>query len=158
MSRPSDEEVAMPTHIEFDFHTTATPDQVVEMLTDFSDARPDRWPALSRRFYEVYSLGASEAEVREGQDRPTLWAREHYDWSTPGTVTWTVVESSDLEAGSFVSLTARPGSGGGADVHGVWERTGTTAKGRLILTLMRFAGPRIMRGYFTKAFDGLKPA
>ena len=148
----------MPTHIEFDFHTTATPEQVVELLTDFSDARPDRWPALSRQFYEVYSVGETQAEVREGQDKPTLWAREHYDWSTPGTVTWTVVESSDLGTGSFVALAAKPDAAGGSDVHGVWERSGTTTKGRIIVTMLGFVGRRILSGYFTKAFDGLAAA
>jgi len=148
----------MPTHLEFDFHTTATPDQVVEMLTDFSDARPDRWPALSRQFYEVYSVGETEADVREGQEKPKIWAREHYDWSQPGKVTWTVVDGSDLGKGSFVSLIAKPGGAGGADVHVVWERSGTTTKGRVIVTMMRFAGTRILSGYFTKAFDGLTTA
>ena len=145
----------MPTRVEFDFHTTATPAQVVELLTDFSDARPDRWPALSRRWYEVYSVGATEADVREGQDKPPLWAREHYDWSTPGKVTWTVVDSSDLGTGSYVSLSARPGAAGGADVHGVWERTATTTKTRVILAIMRVAGARILSGYFRKVYDGL---
>jgi hypothetical protein len=155
MSGLAAKEPAMATHIEFDFHTSATPDQVVEMLTDFSEARPDRWPALSRQYYEVYSVGETEAEVREGQDKPKIWAREHYDWSTPDTVTWTVLDSSDLAAGSYVTLTARAGVTGGADVHGVWERSGTTMKGQLIVTMMGFVGKRIMAGYFTKAFDSL---
>ena len=145
----------MPTRVEFDFHTTATPAQVVELLTDFSEARPDRWPALSRRFYEVYSVGETEAEIREGQEKPVMWARERYDWSTPGTVTWTVVDSDDLATGSFVSLSAKPGAAGGADVHGVWERSPKTLKARIILMIMRVAGPRILSGYFTKAYDGL---
>jgi len=154
----------MSTRVEFDFHTTAAPAQVVELLTDFSEARPDRWPALSRRFYEVYSVGETEAEVREGQEKPVMWAREHYDWSTPGTVTWTVVDSDDLATGSFVSLSAKPGAPGapgapgGADVHGVWERTAKTLKARIILVIMRVAGARILGGYFTKVFDGLAPA
>jgi hypothetical protein len=30
------------TRFEFDFVTTATPDQVIELMTDFSANRPDR--------------------------------------------------------------------------------------------------------------------
>jgi len=148
----------MRTHIEFDFRTRATPEQVVELLTDFSAKRPERWPALSPTWYEVYSVGATEADVREGQDKPVIWAREHYDWSTPGEVTWTVLDSNALGTGSYVSLEARPSADGGSDVHGVWERTAKSGTARVVLVVMRFAGPRILSGYFTKVYDGLADA
>jgi hypothetical protein len=35
------------TRFEFDFLTTATPDQVIELMIDFSPNRPHRWPASS---------------------------------------------------------------------------------------------------------------
>lgn len=145
----------MPLRIEFDFHTRATPADVVELLTDFSPERPKRWPALSDRWYEVYDVGASTADVREGQDKPTLWAREKYDWSTPGAVTWTVTESSDLAPGSFVTLAAADSLDGGSNVHGTWERGATTLKGRTVLVLMRVAGRKILSNYFRKVYDDL---
>jgi hypothetical protein len=145
----------MPTRVEFEFHTRATPDEVVGLLTDFSADRPKRWPALSERWYEVYDVGESAADVREGQDRPTMWAREHYDWSTPGTVTWTVTESSDLAPGSFVSIRAAAAADGGSDVRGTWERTGTTLKARAIVMLMSVAGRKVLGDYFRKVYDGL---
>ena len=74
----------MRTKFEFDFVTTATPDQVIELMTDFSPNRPHRWPASSVKAFEVYHLGETEADIREGQDFPKLWAKWHYDWSTPG--------------------------------------------------------------------------
>jgi hypothetical protein len=43
----------MPTRVELDLDTRATPEQVVERLTYFSPDRPKRWPALSERWYEV---------------------------------------------------------------------------------------------------------
>jgi len=145
----------MPTHVEFDLHTQATPGEVVDLLTDFSPARPKRWPALSERWYEVYDVGATSADVREGQDKPTLWAREKYDWSTPGTVTWTVVDSGDLAPGSFVTLTATAAPDGGSDIHGTWERGATSVKARAILVLMSVAGRKVLSNYFRKVFDGL---
>jgi hypothetical protein len=45
------------TKFEFDFVTTATPDQVIELMTDFSPNRPRRWPALSAKTFEVYHVG-----------------------------------------------------------------------------------------------------
>jgi hypothetical protein len=145
----------MATRVDFDFHTRATPDEVVGLLTDFSPDRPKHWPALSERWYEVYDVGESSADVREGQDRPPLWAKEHYDWSTPGTVTWTVTESSDLAPGSFVSVRVSAGAGGGSDVHGTWERTATTFRARLIVTLMGLVGRKVLGDYFRKVYDGL---
>lgn len=145
----------MVTRIEFDFHTKATPDQVVGLLTDFSPDRPKIWPQLSERWFEVYSVGETNADVREGQDNPTLWAREIYDWSTPGNVTWTVQESSDLAPGSFVSVTATAAAGGGSDVHGIWERGATTFKGRAILAVMRVLGSRVLSTYLRKVYDAL---
>jgi hypothetical protein len=107
------------TTFEFDFVTTATPDQVIELMTDFSPNRPRRWPASSVKAFEVYHLGETEADIREGQDFPKLWATWHYDWSTPGSVTLTVKESDGLEAGSFMTLMATPGANGGSIVQHV---------------------------------------
>jgi hypothetical protein len=56
------------TKFEFDFVTTATPDQVIELMTDFSPNRPHRWPASSVKAFDVYRLGETEADIREGQD------------------------------------------------------------------------------------------
>ncbi len=148
----------MRTTFEFDFVTTATPDQVVELMTDFSPNRPHRWPASSVKAFEVYHLGATEADVREGQDVPKLWATWHYDWSTPGSVTLTVKESDALEAGSFMSLTATPGANGGSVVHGVWEQTSKNLIALIGVTTMRFIGPRFLSAYYKKVYDGLPRA
>jgi len=105
------------TKFGFDFVTTAAPDQVIELMTDFSPNRPHRWPASSVKAFEVYHLG--ETDIREGQEFPKLWATWHYDWSTPGTVTLTVVASDAMAAGGFMTLTATPTAEDGSSVHGV---------------------------------------
>jgi hypothetical protein len=145
----------MPTRVEFDFHTQATPDEVIGLLTDFSADRPKRWPQLSERWYQVYEVGETTADVREGQDKPSLWARELYDWSTPGSVTWTVKESSDLAPGSFVTISATASDNGGSDVHGTWERSATTFKGRVVMVMMSVIGRRVLTGYLRKVYDEL---
>ena len=127
----------MHTKFEFDFVTTATPDQVVELMTDFSPNRPHRWPASSAKAFEVYHLGETEADIREGQDFPKLWATWHYDWTTPGSVTLTIVDSDAMQAGSFMSLTATPTAEGGSSVHGVWDHTSKNYTGLIGVTAMR---------------------
>jgi hypothetical protein len=69
-------------------------------------------PASSVKAFEVYHLGDSEADIREGQDFPKLWAKWHYDWSTPGTITLTVVESDAIAPGSGATMTATPNLAG----------------------------------------------
>ena len=60
----------------------------------------------------MYHLGDSKADIREGQDFPKLWAKWHYDWSTPGTITLTVVESDSIVPGSGATMTATPNLAG----------------------------------------------
>jgi hypothetical protein len=143
------------TKFAFDFETTATPDQVIELMTDFSPNRPHRWPALSAKTFEVYHVGETEADVLEGQDFPKLSAKWHYDWSKPNSVTLTVVESDAQAPGSFMTLTATPTAEGGSSVHGVWEQTSKNLTALLGVTLMRFIGPLFLSSYYKKVFDGL---
>jgi hypothetical protein len=143
------------TKFEFDFATTATPEQVVELMTDFSPNRPHRWPASSVKAFEVYHLGDFEADIREGQDFPKLWATWHYDWSAPGSVTLTITESDALQAGGFMTLTATAAAEGGSSVHGVWEQASKNLTGLVGVTMMRFIGPRFLSSYYEKVYDGL---
>ena len=140
---------------EFDFVTTATPDQVIELMIDFSPNRPHCWPALSAKSFEVYHVGETEADVREGQDFPKLSSKWHYDWSQPNSVTLTVVESETQAPGSFMSLAATPRAEGGSAVHGVWEQTSKNLTGLLGVATMRFIGPRFLASYYKKVYDAL---
>ncbi|HET6733895.1 hypothetical protein [Mycobacterium sp.] len=145
----------MHTKFEFDFVTTATPDQVIELMTDFSPNRPHRWPASSVDAFEVYSVGETEADIREGQDFPKLWAKWHYDWSEPNSVTLTIVDADALETGGFMTLSATPSPDGGSAVHGIWEQTSKNLAGLAAVTMMRFIGPRYLSSYYKKVYDGL---
>jgi hypothetical protein len=149
--------LAVRTTFDFDFATTATPDQVIEMMTDFSPDRPRRWRASSNKAFEVYQLGKTEADVREGQDFPKLWARWHYDWSTPGSVTLTVVEAEALVSGGFMTITATPRAEGGSAVHAVWDQSSKSLQGLLAVATMRLIGPRFLSSYYKKAYDNYTP-
>lgn len=125
--------------LEFDLETSASPERVIAGLTDFSDRRPDIWPGLSRRWYEVYSVGETTAEIREGTGgkRSSIWARERYDWSTPGVVTWTVQESAFSKPGSFVSARVDPKEGGGSKIHVTWQRDGISLPAKLAVWMVK---------------------
>lgn len=144
--------------VELDIDTTLPPERVLAALTDFTDRRPDIWPGLSRTWYEVYDVGDTWADVREGTGgkRSSIWARERYDWSTPGTVTWTVKESSFCAPGSFVSATVLPKDGGGSRIHVTWSRTGTTLMGRAVIRLIALTGGRPVASSVNKALRKLE--
>ncbi len=136
--------------------TEVEPTQVVDALIDFSDRRPDIWPGLARELYEVYSVAQTSAEVQEGSSKPVrVWARERYDWSTPGVVRWEVLESNFCKPGSYVEVRVGPGQGGGSHVDLEWNRTPSNARGRIAITVMKVAGPAILKSYMAKSLRGL---
>jgi Polyketide cyclase / dehydrase and lipid transport len=133
--------------VDLDVETSLPPERVREALLDFSERRPDVWPGLTRSLYELYSVSETSADVKEGTKMPfgSVWAREHYDWSDPQTVSWTVRESNFCAPGSFVSATLEPREGGGTRIHVHWERTGTTLAGRIATGLIAATRGRPVR-------------
>ena len=125
-------------HLELDVDTTVPPERIRAALLDFSERRPDIWPGLERSLYEVIEVGETTADIKEGSRMPgmTIWAREHYDWSDPDTVRWTVVESNFCTPGSRVYATLNPADGGGTRIHIDWERTPTTFGGRIAVFII----------------------
>jgi hypothetical protein len=124
--------------VEIDVESSASPERVIAGLTNFTERRPELWPGLNAKKYRVYGVGDTWAEVQEGNsDR--IWARERYDWSTPGTVRWTVLESSFSTTGDFVEavVSAKPG---GSRIHVTWSRRGKTFAAKTMLALIVLTG------------------
>jgi hypothetical protein len=118
--------------------TTLPPERVRAALLDFTERRPDIWPGLTRELYEVYSVGETTADLKEGTKMPfgTVWAREQYDWADPDTVRWTVEESNFCTPGSYVSATTRRREEGGTRIEIHWERTPTSLIGKVASRLI----------------------
>ena len=125
--------------VEVDVDTSVSPERVRAALLDFSERRPEIWPGLAADLYEVYEVGDTWADVKEGSTMPgtSIWAKEHYDWSSPEVVTWTVRESNFCTPGSFVSARITPREGGGSRIHVVWSRTGTSMVGRFAVAMIK---------------------
>ena len=138
--------------IEFDVETTLSPEKVKAMLLDFSDRRPDTWPGLDRNKYEVYSIGETSAEIKEGNKRPNVWARERYDWSRPGIVRWEVVDSNFSKPGSFLEAHLNPKDGGGTVVHIIWNRTAISPMGTFALTAIKLTRGAPVKASMKAAF------
>lgn len=140
-------------HVEFD--TALSPEGIVAALTDFSATRPETWPTLDAAKYRVIEAGETSATVREGSRSPSIWAREHYDWAEPGTVTWAVQESDAFAPGSKVTVRATPAGDGGSHVRIDARRISASAKGAFVVTALRLAGTRVFLSTYKPVFDGL---
>jgi len=145
------------TELRFTVDAPVPPETVVGALTDFSERRPEMWPDLDPEIYRVEELHTTSAVVREGQRKPRLWAIEEYDWSTPGTVTWTARESNFCAPGSFMSARVEP-TPDGSRVHVTWSRSGVGLKGRAIVGLMRLTRGRPLANGLGAALAGLAAA
>jgi hypothetical protein len=144
-------------HVELDIDTPLSPERVISGLTDFSERRPETWPGLHPSLYEVRSVGDTWAEVMEGSRLPvmTVWAVEHYDWSVPDTVTWTVKESNFCVPGSSVSAQVHP-SPGGSRIQVTWNRTGVGVKGRMIVGMIKLSGGKPVEASIKAGLDKMR--
>lgn len=141
--------------VEFDLETELNPEEVRAALLDFSDRRPEIWPELDPTAYQVYSVGATSAEIREGSARPKVWARERYDWSDPDKVRWTVLESNFCKPGSFVEATTTPIREGRTRVHVEWFREPSSFKWRMGLATIVLTRGAPLRSGLRKALNAL---
>jgi len=120
-----------------------SPDEFVGALTDFSERRPELWPRLSPSLYRVHSVGDTWAEVTEGTDvLRGVWAREHYDWSEPGVVRLTLLQSPSFVPGTRIVYRVS-GTPSGCRVAVDFHRRARGVKGRLVGVLVQLTGPRV---------------
>ena len=79
----------------FEVTSRASPEQVREALTDFTDRRLKIWSStLDPKTYEVRALGDTWAVARESTSGSPFWVVCRYDWSDPTVISWTVEECS----------------------------------------------------------------
>lgn len=131
-------------HVIADRDTTASPERVIDALTDFSSRRLEFWPNLDRKYFQVQSSGATSAEVTEGSSGfGGVWERSRYDWSNPGTVRIDVQESNAFEPGSYWIYEITPLPEGGSHVHMEFDRRPRNFKGKVLSGLFRIGGHKI---------------
>jgi len=143
--------------VRFDIQTRLPPEQVLAILTDFSQRRPQLWPTLAEDLYEVYDVRPTSADVKEGSPWPVrMWERAHYDWSVPGRVRWTVLDSTYFAPGSYTEVIVQEGTGGGSQIHVESNRTGIGLIGKILAALVAASrGSILRRKVFQPAFDNV---
>lgn len=118
-------------------------DRFIAALTDFGPRRPDLWPNLDAKFYQLHELGDTWAEVTEGTDiLGGVWARERYDWSEPGIVRLRLVDAIDFQPGTVIEYRVTPRDDGGCHVAVDFQRIAASARGRIVGVAVQLAGAR----------------
>jgi hypothetical protein len=135
--------------IELTMESSVPPERVLAAAADFSDRRPELWPNVSRRYYEVHEQGDGWAVATEGSDvMGGIWARERYDWSTPGVVRATVLDSNVFASGTW-ELRAEPNGEGGCRIRVVNDRR-PKGKGRIAAVMMSLVGKKVLASHLQK--------
>ncbi|WP_148572603.1 hypothetical protein [Nocardioides caldifontis] len=140
----------------FEVTTQASPAQVREALTDFTDRRTRIWSrTLDPKGYEVREVGDTWAVARENTAGSPFWVVSRYDWSDPSVVRTVVVEGS-WGGGGIGEFRISPLDGGGSRVHAYWTHTGVTRRWERILLRLLESRPvrRMIARTWVKALDG----
>jgi hypothetical protein len=125
---------------------------VLKGLTDFSERRPELWPAIDPNVYRVHKVSASSALVTEGTDvMGGIWATELYEWDDSATVRATIQESNYWHPGGTWDLTAAPREGGGSILTVRRDRRARNVKAHVFELMMRLVGARVLGKELLKA-------
>jgi hypothetical protein len=139
--------------------TSASPEQVIEIAgTDFSPRRAEIWPNVRKTRLTVHDRGETYVEVTEGGTGPArfIWERSRYEWSRPGVVTSTVIDSNALLPGSTFELRASFREGG-STVEMILDRQFRPGGwGRIGYALNRMAGERLFSSMLRQALKGVE--
>ena len=90
--------------------STLAPERILEAAHDFSNRRARVWPNVRSAHLTVHERGENFAEVTEGTWVVGLfWERNRYEWSHPGSVKATVIDSNIFQPASTweIQATAR---------------------------------------------------
>jgi len=122
-----------------------SPERVLAAGHDFSDRRPEIFPAVSTKYLEIHELDQTSADVTEGTRAGigVNWERCRYDWSQPSSVKATVTDSNVYQPDSSWELRATPAARG-SQVEMIWVRNfKRDARGKIFETLFRLVGKPI---------------
>lgn len=117
--------------------TASFPGKVfIAALVNFGPSRSKTWRNSSHRLFKVHSQGPDWADVTEGTAAAGIWQRYRYNWSTPGLVRLTVLDSNSFGDGSYWEYRVTDDEVGGTTIDLFIKRVPSTTKGRIFDVLM----------------------
>ena len=139
--------------MKFDLVTRASPEQVLEAMTDFTDRRLEIWKrTLDPEVYEVRELGDTWAVAKEGSPRSPYWVVVRYDWSDPRVIRWTELETNHGDPGAgFMRI--EPRGAEGSQLHVEWNTHPVRIRDRLAIFVLHHTMNRAIARMWRKALD-----
>jgi hypothetical protein len=137
----------------FTVHTSLSPDEVMDLMTDFGPSRVANWPNIDEAHFEVHETGPDWAEVTEGTSMG--WERERYSWdATAGTIAIETLDSNLWGPGSGwrYQLTPATDSTGGTDVQVTLTRVPKSIVARVLAALIPVVGGRALGKQLASVF------
>lgn len=146
-----------PLDITVTARTSASPEQVLAAVRDFSPRRPRLWPNVKAKYFEVHERGPDYAEVTEGiWIAGRFWERERYDWSQRGVVRSVVTDSNVVEPGCLFEVRALPADGGSEVEMAIHRTFKRGVKGRIGGTVNRLSGQRGWGSYLRRVLRNVE--
>ena len=136
----------------FDLVTKASPEQVLEAMTDFTDRRTRIWKTLDPRVYEVRDLGDTWAVAREGSPHSPYWVVVRYDWSDPRVVRWTELETNHGDPGDGL-MTIDSKKSGGSRLHVEWSTHPVRPRDKVALFLLHHTMNQVIARMWRRDLD-----
>ena len=137
----------------FDLVTRASPEQVLEAMTDFTDRRLEIWSAtLDPKYYEVRDVGDTWAVAREGSPHSPYWVLVRYDWSDPRVIRWTELETNHGDPGDGF-MRVEPDGAGGSRLHVEWSTRPVGVRDKVAIFVLHHTMNRAIARMWRKAFD-----
>ena len=135
------------------------PERVLHAAYDFTARRIRVWPAVREEHFVVHDQGETTAVVTEGTPAGIgiNWERCRYDWSEPGRVIATVIDSNVYAVpGSSWQITATAADNG-SRVDMTWIRAfRRNPRGLMFGTLFRAVGRPIFGHYAHQVLANLE--
>jgi hypothetical protein len=137
----------------FDLVTRASPEQVLEAMTDFTARRPAIWSkTLDPKYYELRELGDTWAVARERSPRSPYWVIVRYDWSDPRMIRWTELQTNHGDPGEgFMRI--EPDGSGGSRLHVEWSTHPVRVRDKVAIFLIHHTMNRPIARMWRKSLD-----
>jgi hypothetical protein len=134
--------------------TTLTPEQYIAGLTDFGPGRSKLFGNSADEYLKVHHRGRWQADVTEGSGG--VWERLHYDWSDPGRVVLTTVDSNVWGGRSGHTYAFARRANGVTDIDVVVVREGKNLKGRILGFVLGTIGRHVLERAFEQSVKAIE--
>jgi hypothetical protein len=146
-------------NVDVERESAAPPELVLDTLRDPSPGgRGEIWSNITPKHFTLHDSGPDFLDVTEGTILVgVFWERSRYEWTEPGRVVSTVLESDVFKPGSRIELRATRREGGGSRVEFVLQREFQPGvKGRIAATVNHLGGRRLFGWYLKTALKALE--